>query len=65
MSSDGKLRVKWVKSSIGYSRRQKRTIRALGLRRLGDVVEHNDTPEVRGMLNKVSHLVLVEETDAQ
>ena len=65
MSSEGKLRVTWVKSSIGYSRRQKRTIRALGLRRLGDVVEHNDTPEVRGMLNKVSHLVQVEETETQ
>jgi large subunit ribosomal protein L30 len=65
MSSEGKLRVTWVKSSIGYSRRQKGTIRALGLRRLGDVVEHNDTPEVRGMLNKVSHLVLVEETKDQ
>lgn len=64
MSSEGKLRVAWVKSSIGYSRRQKGTIRALGLRRLGDVVEHNDTPEVRGMLNKVSHLVQVEETEA-
>ena len=62
MSSEGKLRVTWVKSSIGYSRRQKSTIRALGFRRLGDVVEHNDTPEVRGMLNKVSHLVRVEET---
>jgi large subunit ribosomal protein L30 len=62
MSSEGKLRVTWVKSSIGYSRRQKGTIRALGFRRLGDVVEHHDTPEVRGMLNKVSHLVLVEET---
>ena len=65
MSSEGKLRVTWTKSSIGYSRRQKGTIRALGLRRLGDVVEHNDTPEVRGMLNKVSHLVRVEETEAQ
>ena len=65
MSSEGKLRVTWVKSSIGYSQRQKGTIRALGLRRLGDVVEHNDTPEVRGMLNKVSHLVQVEETDTQ
>ena len=65
MSSEGKLRVTWVKSSIGYSRRQKGTIRALGLRRLGDVVEHGDTPEVRGMLNKVSHLVLVEEAGDQ
>ena len=61
MSSTGKLRITWVKSSIGYSERQKGTIRALGLRRLGDVVEQNDTPTVRGMVDKVSHLVQVEE----
>lgn len=57
---EGKLRVTWVKSAIGYSVRQKRTIRALGLRRLGDVVEHTDTPQVRGMVDKVAHLVEVE-----
>ncbi len=56
-----KLRITWVKSSIGYSRRQKGTIRALGFRRLGDVVEQADTPAIRGMLDKVSHLVQVEE----
>lgn len=61
MSSEQKLRITWVKSSIGYSRRQKGTVRALGLRRLGDVVEHADTPVIRGMVNKVSHLVDVEE----
>ena len=61
MSSTGKLRITWVKSSIGYSERQKGTIRALGLRRLGDVVEQNNTPTVRGMVDKVSHLVQVEE----
>jgi large subunit ribosomal protein L30 len=61
MSSDGKLRITWVKSSIGYSRRQKGTIRALGFRRLGDVVEQADTPVIRGMIDKVSHLVRVEE----
>ncbi|HNS52452.1 MAG TPA: 50S ribosomal protein L30 [Anaerolineae bacterium] len=55
-----RLHITWVKSSIGYSVRQKRTIRALGLRRLGDVVEQPDTPAVRGMLDKVSHLVRVE-----
>lgn len=54
------LQITWVKSSIGYSLRQKRTIRALGLRRLGDVVEQPDSPAVRGMLDKVSHLVKVE-----
>ena len=61
MSSEQKLRITWVKSSIGYSRRQKGTIRALGLRRLGDVVEQADSPVIRGMVNKVSHLVEVEE----
>lgn len=64
MASEGRLRVTWVKSSIGYSRRQKGTIRALGFRRLGDVVEHVDTPVIRGMLEKVSHLVAVEEIEA-
>jgi large subunit ribosomal protein L30 len=61
MSSERKLRIIWRKSSIGYSRRQKSTIRALGLRRLGDVVEQADTPVIRGMVDKVSHLVQVEE----
>jgi large subunit ribosomal protein L30 len=63
MSSPSKLRITWVKSSIGYSRRQKGTIRALGFRRLGDVVEQADTPVIRGMLDKVSHLVRVEEVE--
>jgi len=61
MSDGRKLRITWVKSSIGYSRRQKGTIPALGLRRLGDAVEQADTPAVRGMVDKVSHLVEVEE----
>lgn len=56
------LKVTWVKSAIGYSVRQKKTVRALGLRRLGQTVEHNDTPVIRGMINKVPHLVKVEET---
>jgi large subunit ribosomal protein L30 len=57
------LRVTWVKSSISYSERQKGTIRALGLRRLGHSVEHEDTPVIRGMINKVSHLVEVQEVE--
>ncbi len=61
MTSERKLRITWIKSSIGYSRRQKGTVRALGLRRLGDVVEQADTPVIRGMIEKVSHLVEVEE----
>lgn len=63
MSSTKKLRITWVKSSIGYSQRQKGTIRALGLRRLGDVIEQADTPVVRGMVDKVSHLVHLEEIE--
>ena len=61
MSSEGKLRITWVKSSIGYTERQKGTIRALGLRHLGDIVEQTDTPVMRGMIDKVSHLIRVEE----
>jgi len=61
--SEGKLRITWVKSSIGYAQRQKRTIRALGFRRLGDVVEQADTPVIRGMVDKVSHLIRVEEIE--
>ena len=55
------LKVTWVKSAIGYSVRQKKTVRALGLRHLGQTVEHDDTPVIRGMISKVSHLVRVEE----
>lgn len=56
-----KLRVTYTKSAIGYRQDQKATIRALGLRKLNQVVEHDDTPVIRGMVNKVSHLVTVEE----
>jgi large subunit ribosomal protein L30 len=55
------LRVTLVKSPIGYTKRQKGTVRALGLRRLNQTVEHDDTPVIRGMLNSVSHLIRVEE----
>jgi large subunit ribosomal protein L30 len=58
------LRITWVKSSIGYSRRQKATMQALGFKRLGQIVEQKDTPVIRGMVNKVSHLVNVEEVDS-
>ncbi len=56
-----KLRVKWVKSSIGYAKDQKATIHALGLHKLHQTVEHEDHPAVRGMIRKVIHLVQVEE----
>jgi len=57
-----KLRIKWIKSAIGYSQDQKATIRALGFRKLQQTVEHEDLPAMRGMIRKVSHLVTVEET---
>jgi large subunit ribosomal protein L30 len=57
------LRITWIKSSIGYSPRQKGTIRALGLRRLGHSVQHTDTPVIRGMINRVGHLVEVQEVE--
>lgn len=56
-----RLRITLVKSPIGYSRRQKGTVRALGLRRLKQAVEQEDNPVIRGMVSKVSHLVEVEE----
>ena len=55
-----KLRVTWVKSGIGYAEDQKRTIRALGLHRLNQSVTHDDSVSIRGMINKVRHLVKVE-----
>ncbi len=58
-----RLRITLVKSPIGYSKRQKATVRALGLRRLNSSVEHNDQPTVRGMIAKVSHLVEVQEVE--
>jgi large subunit ribosomal protein L30 len=57
----GTLKVTWKKSAIGYKEDQKRTIRALGLRRLGQTVVHSDSPSVRGMIRKVKHLLAVEE----
>ncbi len=54
-----KLRISWYKSAIGYRANQRRTIQALGLRRLGQTVEHNDTPAIRGMILTVRHLVKV------
>ena len=56
-----KLRVTWIKSGIGYTQDQKRTLRALGFNRLNQSVTHEDRPSVRGMLNKVKHLIRVEE----
>ncbi|MCP4427961.1 MAG: 50S ribosomal protein L30 [Chloroflexi bacterium] len=56
-----KLRITYKKSSIGYHESQKGTIKALGFRKLGQTVDHEDTAVIRGMIKKVSHLVSVEE----
>jgi large subunit ribosomal protein L30 len=55
-----KLKITWVKSEIGYAKNQRQTIKALGLKKLNQTVEHEDSPEVRGMILKVRHLVSVE-----
>ncbi|MBI3176049.1 MAG: 50S ribosomal protein L30 [Chloroflexi bacterium] len=60
-TSEKTLRVTWVRSDIGYTKDQKATVKALGLRRLHQTVEHKDTPALRGMLNKIIHLVKIEE----
>ena len=52
-----KLKIKWVRSQIGFERDQRRTVKALGLRRLHQTVEHEDTPTIRGMVHKVRHLL--------
>ncbi len=56
-----KLRITWVKSGIGYNEVQKRTLKALGFHRLNQSVTHDDCRPIRGMINKVKHLVKVEE----
>lgn len=56
-----KLRITWVKSDIGYKRDQRRTLKALGFHRLNESVIHDDNRSIRGMINKLRHLVKVEE----
>jgi large subunit ribosomal protein L30 len=60
-----KLRVKYVRSAIGYPKDQKETIRSLGFRKLQQTVEHEDHPAIRGMIHKVQHLVKVEEISSE
>ena len=57
-----KIKVKKVRSAINRTKRQKLTLQALGLKKIGQVVEHDATPNILGMVAKVSHLVSVEET---
>lgn len=57
-----KIKVKKVKSAINRTLRQKRILESLGLHKMNQVVEHDDTPSILGMINKVQHLVSVEGT---
>ena len=61
MSAKARIKVKQVRSEIGYNRRQRATLLGLGLRRMQQVVDVEDTPSVRGMIAKVSHLVIIVE----
>jgi large subunit ribosomal protein L30 len=55
-----RLKISQVRSTIGCKQNQRETLRSLGLKRIGDVVAHEDRPEVRGMIKTVTHLILVE-----
>lgn len=60
-SKDKTIFVTLVRSPIGYTKDQKATALALGLRKLHQTIEHRDTPAIRGMINKIVHLLQVEE----
>ena len=60
-TGDKTVRVTLVRSPIGYTKDQKKTVLALGLRRMHQTVEHQDNPALRGMIRKVTHLLRVEE----
>ena len=60
-TADKTVRVTLVRSPIGYTKDQKKTVLALGLRRMHQTVEHTDNPALRGMIQKVIHLVQIEE----
>ena len=64
MSSEKMLRITLVKSAIGYNKKQKATVEALGLRKMHTSVTHKETPQILGMIERVSHLVSVEEVES-
>ena len=61
MSKNITLKIKQIKSPIGYKKKAKSTLVALGLKKINQVVEHQDSPQIRGMINVVNYLVKVEE----
>jgi large subunit ribosomal protein L30 len=58
-----KLQVTQIKSGIGRQQSQRNTLRSLGLKRIGDIVVKEDRPEIRGMVESIPHLVVVQEVD--
>ncbi len=65
MATNGsRLRITQIKSAIHRQQNQKKTLEALGIKRMHHTVEHNDTPQIRGMIHKISHLLDVEELSA-
>ena len=63
MATGNQIRVRQTRSTIGCKKNQRDTLRSLGLKRIGDAVVKEDRPEVRGMVQTVRHLVVVEEVD--
>ena len=59
MTEQSKIHIEWKRSGIGFTRRQRASVRGLGLRRLHDVVEREDTPQIRGLVAAVPHLVAI------
>ncbi len=65
MATQKYLKIKLVKSPIGYRAVQRVTAETLGLKRLNATVTHKDTPQIRGMINSITHLLSVEETEQE
>jgi len=61
MAKEKKIKIKQIKSPIGYKQKAKATLKALGLRKINQTVEHVDSPVLRGMINRVDYLVQVKE----
>ena len=60
MVNQMKIRIKKIRSGINITARQKKTLEALGLKKINQIVEHDSTPQILGMINSVNHLVLIE-----
>jgi large subunit ribosomal protein L30 len=65
MSNEKFLKVTLVRSMIGYTQDQRATVQALGLRKMHSSAVHKDTPQIRGMIHKITHLLKVEEVDSK